>query len=531
MVYYKLVFGVLFLPLTIIAYQIFPKKYRWVLLLLASMGFYLTFSLINLVFPFMAAIVTYIIGRILGKLGDKKKNQLAELKGKENKEKKAILKSKFQRKSRIVLTIGILILLGCLLHLKYYGFFSENINALFSKEGGVLPQLNLMLPLGISFYTMQAISYMVDVYWGKIEAERNPLKLMLFLCFFPTIIEGPIALYKDIREDLFAGHSIDPDNLMKGYIRFCWGVMKKLVIADRLNPAVVLLFTVDRQTKGLEVIIAAILFTVMEYMDFSACMDMVIGCAMIFGIKLPENFRQPFLARNASEFWRRWHITLGAWFKTYIFYPVSMSKLAKNWGKFAKGKVNKHLTRVVASAIALLPVWLCNGLWHGPKWTYIFYGVFYFVVIVLELLLEPVGDKLLEKIHTTKENKIVNAIRIFKTWIIIFAGELFFRADSLKEGFRMMGDIGKGFKLSILWNGEALNWGLKIYDWVIVFVMLIVVLVVNMIREKGVDVTDALLKKPLILRWALVLSLIVVITIFGLYGPGFEEVDLIYAGF
>ena len=202
MVYYKLVFGVLFLPLTIIAYQIFPKKYRWVLLLLASMGFYLTFSLINLVFPIMAAIVTYITGRVLGAIGEKKKTQLAELKGKENKEKKAIFKSKFQRKSRIVLTIGILILLGCLLHLKYYGFFSENINALFSKEGGVLPELNLMLPLGISFYTMQAISYMVDVYWGKIEAERNPLKLMLFLCFFPTIIEGPIALYKDIHEDL-----------------------------------------------------------------------------------------------------------------------------------------------------------------------------------------------------------------------------------------------------------------------------------------------------------------------------------------
>ena len=163
-----------------------------------------------------------------------------------------------------------------------------------------------------------------------------------------------------------------------------------------------------------------------------------------------------------------------------------MSKLAKNWGKFAKGRVNKHLTRVVASAIALLPVWLCNGLWHGPKWTYIFYGVFYFVVIVLELLLEPAGDKILEKLHTTKENKVVNAIRVFKTWIIIFAGELFFRADSLKEGFRMMGDIGKGFKLSILWNGEALNWGLKIYDWVIVLVMLVVILIVNMIREKGV---------------------------------------------
>ena len=186
---------------------------------------------------------------------------------------------------------------------------------------------------------------------------------------------------------------------------------------------------------------------------------------------------------------------------------------------------------MVASAMALLPVWICNGLWHGPKWTYIVYGLFYFVVIVLELLLEPVGDKILELLHTSKENKVVNVIRIIKTWIIIFLGELIFKADNLTEGIRMLRSIGDGFTPAILWNGTALNWRLDVYDWLVVLVMLIVVLVVNIIREKGIDVTEALIKKPMIIRWTLVLSLILVIAIFGLYGPGFEEVDLVYAGF
>lgn len=536
MLYYELVFGMLFLPLTMIVYQICPKRFRWMFLLAASIGYYFSFSIKLFIFLIIAITITYCTGLLLEKMGKDKKNALSLLKSEKTdaaKEEKAKLKSKYQRRSKIILVAGIILALSSLLYLKYYNFFAENINVLFksAEDSPILPAKELMLPLGISFYTMQAISYMADVYWGKFEAQRNPFKLALFLCFFPTIIEGPIALYADMKDKLYVGNPIDPDNVIKGYTRFIWGIFKKLVIADRMNPAVVYLFDPSNKTKGVEVIAAAVIFTVMEYMDFSGCMDMVIGIAMIFGIELPENFRQPFLARNASEFWRRWHITLGVWFKTYIFYPVSMSNLAKKWGKFSRNRVNKHLTRVVASAMALLPVWICNGLWHGPKWTYIFFGIFYLVVILLELILEPVGDGILKLLHTSKENKIVNAIRIFKTWIIIFTGEMFFRADSLSEGFRMIRDIGKGFKLSILWNGDALAWGMDKYDWLVVLVMLIVVIIVNVIREKGVDVTDALLRKPLPVRWALVLSLLIFLTIFGCYGPGFEEVDLIYAGF
>ncbi|MCR5213548.1 MAG: MBOAT family protein [Eubacterium sp.] len=535
MLYYMLVFGMLFLPLTIILYQLFPKRFRWVALLLASMGFYFSFSLNLFIFVVIATGVIYAAGLLLEKMNRDKKNALKALKsgGSSDKEEKAKLKAAYQKKSRLILTLGILMILASLLYLKYYNFFAENINTLFhaSEDAPILAIKTIALPLGISFFSMQAISYMADVYWGKFEAQKNPLKLLLYLCFFPTVMEGPITLYGDLKDQLYTGNSIDPYNIISGYIRLFWGIMKKLVIADRMYPAVVYLFNPENETKGVSVIAAAVLFTVMEYMEFSGCMDMVIGIANVFGIKLPENFRQPFLARNASEFWRRWHISLGVWFKTYIFYPVSMSNLSKKWNKFARGKINAHITKVVASAMALLPVWLCNGLWHGPKWTYIFYGVFYFVVILLELLLEPIGDGILKLLHTSKENKIVNIIRIFKTWLIIFAGELFFQADSLTQGFSMFRDIFKDFQLSILWDGTALYWGLDKYDWLVVLAMLIVVIIVNLIREKVGDISAALLKKPMLVRWVLVLALLMVITIFGCYGPGFEEVDFIYAGF
>ncbi|MCR5336953.1 MAG: MBOAT family protein, partial [Lachnospiraceae bacterium] len=371
----------------------------------------------------------------------------------------------------------------------------------------------------------------VDVYWKKIPAQKNPLKLLLFLLFFPTIIEGPIAAYADVGGSIYAGNDLDAQQVMKGFLRIGWGVMKKLVIADRLFPAVTVLYEIQRDPHGAEVVAAAVLFTVMEYLDFSGCIDMALGYAAVFGIRLPENFKRPFLAKNASEFWRRWHISLGVWFKTYIFYPMSMSPLAKKWGKFAKGKCTPHLTKMVASAMALLPVWLCNGLWHGPKWTYIFYGIFYFVVIMAELILEPAGDKLLGFLHLEKDNRIVTVFRVLRTWFVIFLGELFFRANSLKDAFVMLSNVPRDFHIRMLWDGEALHWGLDKADWLIVGVGFLCVIIVNILREKGRDILQELVSGPIVLRWVLASALIFVIVMFGLYGPGYTEVDMIYAGF
>ncbi len=542
MVYYKFIAVFVFLPLTMLFYKIIPAKYRWIVLLISSLGFYSTFSVKKLIFPFAAALITYAGGLWLARLEERAESAVKNATlpadadpsdAKALRREKAAIREAFRKKSRGVLTLGILLLVSFLLYLKYTNFFLENVNSILQSSGSAkqFPLKELLLPLGISFYTMQAIGYLVDVYWKKIPAQKNPFKLLLFLLFFPTIIEGPIAAYADINSSLYAGNDIDVQQIMKGFLRIGWGVMKKLVIADRLFPAVTVLYEMERDPHGAEVVAAAVLFTVMEYLDFSGCIDMALGYASIFGIRLPENFKRPFLAKNASEFWRRWHISLGVWFKTYIFYPMSMSLLAKKWGKFAKGKCAPHLTKMVASAMALLPVWLCNGLWHGPKWTYIFYGVFYFVVIMLELIFEPVGDKLLSLLHLEKENRFVTILRVLRTWFVIFLGELFFQAKSLKDAFVMLSNVPRDFHIRMLWDGEALHWGLDKADWLIVGLGLLCVIIVNILREKGKDVLQELANGPIALRWILASALIFVILIFGLYGPGYLEVDMIYAGF
>ena len=535
MVYYKLVFAAAFLPACLILYQLIPKKYRWVTLLLASVSFYSTFSIPRILFPVSGAVIAYGIGLWLEHFAKKQDNELSLIQGErdEVRSKKAEVRKKYTAKSRAVLILGIVLLVLIILFIKYTDFAIENVNAIF-RGIGVERQFsprNFILPLGISFYTLQAIGYLADVYWKKIPAQKNPLRLLLFLMFFPTIIEGPIAAYSQMSKSLYEGSPLDPDNIIAGYLRLGWGAMKKLVIADRLYPVVCWLYYKPNDAHGVQVIAAAVLFTVMEYMDFSGSIDMALGCGRMFGIILPENFKQPFLAKNASEFWRRWHISLGVWFKTYIFYPVSMSTAARKWAKFSKGKVPVHFSKTVASAMALFPVWLCIGLWHGPKWSYIFYGMFYFVVILWEFATEPLSDAILTRLKLNKEGKLVTVFRVLRTWIVIFLGELFFEANTVTDGFKLLGSMFRGFDLSILWNGSILEWGMDKADWVIVLITLIVIGIVNMIREKGTDITGVLLAKPLAIRWAAGLALILVILIFGQYGPGFLEVNLIYAGF
>jgi D-alanyl-lipoteichoic acid acyltransferase DltB (MBOAT superfamily) len=287
---------------------------------------------------------------------------------------------------KVVVTLGVLSVLGTLFMSKYYTFVADNINLLMYLKGKPMPMpgIQVMTAVGLSYFVLQSVAYMVDVYWDKVDVQRNPFKILMYLTFFPTLVQGPIALMRDMQGTLFAGESLKLENIERGYIRIIWGAFKKIVVADRISVAVNSLYDVGTPRTGMYIAAAAIFFTIQEYMDFSGCVDIAIGSAEIFGIVLPENFRQPFVSRNASEFWRRWHITLGTFFKTYIFYPVSLSKLTKKWNKFGKKKLNPYGTRLGDMAIALLPVWLCNGIWHGPKWTYIFYGIYYFIIIMIE---------------------------------------------------------------------------------------------------------------------------------------------------
>lgn len=508
MLYYRLIFASVFLPLIIVFYSLLKKERRWVALFCAGIVFYATFSLKYFVSFIPLWLLTYGAGLLIEKIQKTQKLKVKELSDRAEKKK---LKERYTLRSRIVLITGIVVALAMLILMKYTGLF---------------------MPLGISFYTMQSIGYMTDVYWKKIAPEKNPLKLFTFLLFFLTVVEGPIASFAGLKDTLFAGNDVTPDSIVKGYVRLMWGCIKKLVIADRLSPVVAALFADAGDGLGYRAIAAAVVFTIMEYMDFSGCMDMVCGIGSIFGIDMPENFRQPFFAKNASEFWRRWHISLGVWFKTYIFYPVSTSKLARKWVKYSKEKnINAHASRMVISAMALFPVWMGNGFWHGPKSTYIAYGLFYFIMIMLELIFEPVGDKLLEKLSLEKESKGVTAFRMVRTWLVIFSGELIFQANTLGDAFKMFKSIFTNPAFSQMSMQDVLSWGMDAPDWVVVIIALVVVSVVNILREKGINLTEALQQKPVYIRYTVIAVMVVVIMVFGLYGPGHQEVDLIYANF
>ncbi len=508
MAYQSMVYGFAFLPLCLAAYQIAPQKWRRRVLLGFSYLFFWLLSGKLIVYLLGTTVFVHCMGIWLDSIRSEKK------------------------KARRVLTFGILVLLGVLAYLKYYNFFVENVTGIF---GNALPftlaEKKILMPVGISFYTLQAIGYMADVYWGKIRAEEKLEKTALFLAFFPQIMEGPICRYSDTCDALYSGRPLEAENLTNGYIRIFWGLFKKKVIADRLAIGVDAIFGNYTSYSGFMVAFAAVAYTVQLYMEFSGCMDIIIGSGQLFGVTLPENFRQPFCAQSAAEFWRRWHITLGTWFKTYIFYPVSMSAPVKRWNQYGRKHFGKYVTMLGTSAMALFPVWLCNGLWHGARWSYIFYGMYYFTLILAGIAVEPVRDRILQVFHISERSVGLKFMRIAKTWLIIFTGELFFRADGLRAGIYMFRSMFRNFDLGNLTDGSLLELGMTKADLIAVVVGCVAVAVVGFIKERGTNVRISLDRKPVFMRWSFYYVLILAVIVIAAYGDGYQAVDMMYAGF
>ena len=508
MVFSTIEFLFQFLPIFLLAYYATPQKYRNITLIIGSLVFYAIGSGWYTLLLLLSLVINYGLSRLIS--GSH---------------------ARHPQQAKRYLIGGLVYNFGLLVVFKYTNFLIGNLNSLLSIFHVAIPKASIIMPLGISFFTFQITSYLIDVYQNKTRPARSLLDLGVYLCMFPQLISGPICMYSDTAETLAKGEDIRSENLIRGYMRIGWGLLKKVVIADRLYVVVQTLFDGYASYHGVMIVVAAVSYTVQLYMEFSGCMDIVIGSAECFGVTLPENFAQPFVSKNASEFWRRWHISLGRWFKTYIFYPVSMSKLTRKWNRFAKKHTSKYIKLMVASAIALFPVWVCNGLWHGANWSYLFYGMYYFVVIMIELMLEPAVKKLCAAWKIAEDAAWWNVLRILKTWVIIFTGELFFRADTLGIGMHMFRSLFHDFSIQKLWDGTLLTLGLGRVEIGIILVSLLIVGVVNHFREQQIDVRGVILQKRLPVRWLVYLALIFVVLIFGAYGPGYQEVDLIYAGF
>lgn len=519
---------IIFILISLLFYYLLPKKCQWAVLLVASLVFYVIFSEALVLVMLASTLLVYLGGLKLAAINSDVKAKKKELERPDFKAYKKL----GEKKKKSVLTVIVVLELAFIGVLKYGNFFgslADSFLTLFTHKS-VIPTFNLIVPLGISYYTLMCISYITDVYRGTIKAERNFFKILLFVCYFPHIIEGPFDRYDALGKQFSVVHKFDYDKFKNGALLLMFGMFKKLVIADRAGIIASGIFDGADELGGTAIALGVLVYTLQLYADFSGCIEIVSGTSEMFGIQIAENFRQPFFSRSVGEFWRRWHITLGAWLKDYVFYPAAISGGFKKVNAFAKDRFkSENLKRVVPAAYALFFVWFCNGLWHGTSGKYIVYGLYYYVIMMLGEFTKPMTDKLLGKVN--REGRTFKAFQLCRTFLLVNLGMLIFRSTTLGECAKLLGRIFTSVNFKQLFDGSVVFDGLVNWDWAILIIGIAVMLIIGIIKEKGTDVRAALDTKPLALRWAVYIVLIFATIIFGIYGGNFENAGMIYAEF
>ena len=345
----------LFLAVVFLIYYIVPKRFQWMVLLASSYGFYLFAGVIPLIFVVGITILTFASGIIM-----------------DNVRASAPSKKEAKRLNKKWILATIVVLLAVLFVFKYYNTAAASMNGLFSAFAWDVhaPLVNIMLPLGLSFYTFQSLGYCIDVYRGTVKAERNIAHYALFTSFFPQAIQGPIGRYNRLEPQFMSEHHFNYDAFCRGTQLMIWGYFKKLVIADRIAVIADTVFDgfAGGSYDGLQTLIAIVAYAIQIYADFSGGIDISRGAAQIFGIDMVDNFRQPYFAVSVSDFWHRWHITLGAWFRNYLFYPLAVSKLFFSIGKkirstkFGDTEFGQHVAKVFPTSLASFAVFMVPNL-------------------------------------------------------------------------------------------------------------------------------------------------------------------------
>ncbi len=509
----------------LIIYYCFPKKYRWYVLLAGSMAYYVIICKWYVLFILFTICMTYGSTIWIDKL---LKVQTAVVKSHKedwDRAQRKAYKEKGRKKRVAIMLVALLCNFGILAFLKYIPYASE---------------LGLLLPLGISFYTFQSMGYVMDVYREKTEPERNFLKLALFVSFFPQIIQGPIAIYDDLAGQLYEGHSLKLKNLQKGALLILWGVMKKLVIADRAVNIINFVMDKPMDYSGTYIFFAAIVYALQLYADFSGGIDIVRGVAEMFGINMAINFNHPYFSRSLTEYWHRWHMTLGDWCRNYIFYPLSISKRFLNFGKWLKPKFGAHISKVLPGCIASVITFIVIGVWHGANMKYLYFGLWNGIVIMISELFAPINKKAAGKFFETTKLKatgvFATVVSVLWTFILILAGYYFDIAANATTAFKMLVRSVSDFHISQLGLGAIIDnlggCGLDMADLGILIVSTIVLFFISLVEErKKLDMREFILTRKLPARWALIYLGIFIVIIFGYYGPGVNPADFVYMQF
>lgn len=478
---YSLAFFV-FLFIVISIYYLVPQRFRWVVLLVASYYFYGTFKIQYVILLAFSTIVAYFTALLMEKQPD------------------TLVKRK-------VLLAGCIGNLGILFVFKYYNFFSSSMITIFNNYGLPLQShlLRLAVPVGISFYVFQVVSYMIDVYRGTKTAERHLGLFALYVSFFPKLLAGPIERAKHFLPQLHEHHEWNWGQTTNGFKLMVWGLFKKVVVADRLAVFVDIVFNNPSAHEGPSLALAVIFYSFQIYCDFSGYTDIAIGISQVFGFKLTDNFNRPYTARSVAEFWRRWHISFSTWLRDYLYIPLGGNRVVP--------------TRLY---INLMVVFLVCGLWHGANWTFIEWGIIHGLFLIVGLASRDIRAKISRTLCLESVPVLHRGLQICTTFILVSLAWVFFRADSLYDALYLITHLHTGWVYAFTDHKleSMILLGRPKSEFIIVLASLAFVWVIHIIESHGA-MRRMLSGKPFYLRWPVYYAMVVAILL--LSAPGSQK--------
>ena len=517
----------LFLALLLAAYNLTPQKYRWFVLLIGSMTFYAFAGVFFLIYICSTIVITYLCTMCIERLRLKRD---AEISGQTEKETRRLIRDKSKSTAKVWTAVCLVLILGILAMVKYTDFAISNVNSVlsllgYSRQFGLL---GLALPMGISFYTFQTVGYVIDVYREKADIVKSPLKLALFVSFFPQVVQGPISRFGELSKTLYSGNPANRHTVARGANRILWGFFKKLVIADRLWPALAVLATNPDEYQGIYYLLSIALYAIVLFCDFTGGIDIAIGAAEMFGVRLPENFNRPFYSRSIQEYWQRWHMTMYSWFRDYVFYPMAASKRMLRFSKAAKRFTGSDIAKRLPVHITLIWVWFLTGVWHGATWNFIAWGLANGIVLMISLELAPLYERFNTRFPTLASNRIYRCFQIFRTFWLMNMIRSFDIYDGVGNTFRMMFSVIGNFSLRGFLTSGISGLSLPVADYLSAGAGLLVVFWVSWLGRGEVDYRERLdgFKWPL--RYAVVGLILFMTLVLGAYGYGFDARQFIY---
>lgn len=511
-----------FAALVLLAYYLIPGKYQWALLLAASYVFYLWNGFEYLAFILLTTATTYIATTVIGKRLEAQDAWLKAHKAELSRDDRKAYKAKVKSGNRVWMTGCLVVNFTVLAFCK--GCLIDPLHT--ALQEGRLSFLTVGLPLGISFYMFQSMGYVLDVYRGTAKAERNPLKLALFVSYFPQLVQGPISRFNKLAPALTEPHGFDGKQVSFGLQRMLWGYFKKMVIADRIAAAVIALRAPEY--TGAAFLVLTLFYAIQIYGDFTGGIDITIGLSQALGIPLQENFRRPFFSKNIAEYWRRWHITLGEWMKDYIFYPISVSGPMRRLSTAARKRFPRFGKRLPVY-VATIATWLATGIWHGFAPNFVVWGMINCAIIIASEELTPLYEKFHARFGWKEKGwySCFEMVRMFVLMNLIRACDLF---PNVGEYFRKIGSIFTTFNYHILWDGTLMKLGLTGLDYGIIAAGCVVLFSVSLMQEKG-GVRERLWNGPVWVRYALTFGLLLAVLLMGSYGIGYDASNFIYNQF